>query len=70
MYFSIKREVRSSDVKEILVIEDFNLLITFSKKIEVFSLISLKLIFNSQANIFNYKKGVVDSKNMEIYSYI
>ena len=56
MYFSIKREVRSSDVKEILVIEDFNLLITFSKKIEVFSLISLKLLYNSEPNIFNYKK--------------
>lgn len=70
MYFSVKREDRSSDVKEIVVIEDLNLIITFSKKIELFSLIALKLVFNSPANLFYYKKGIVDLNKMEIYTYI
>jgi hypothetical protein len=30
MYFSIKREYQDSEIKEILVIEDLNLYITFS----------------------------------------
>ena len=70
MYGSIKRVDKSSDVKEILVFEDLNIIITISKKIEVFSLITLKLLFNSPANLFYYKKGVLDLKNMEFYTFI
>ncbi len=41
MYVSIKRAYRNSVVNDIAVFEDLNMIVTFSKKIEVFSLITL-----------------------------